>query len=62
MEILSGLEDTPTSCGELQSGMGSSHDSGDTHTLCGRPSDSLTPHDELKIVDSYADTLLISGL
>ena len=61
-ERISGPEDTPTSCGELRSGMGSSHDSGDTHTLCDRPRDSLTPHDELKNVDSYADTLFISGL
>ena len=30
---ISGLEDTPTSCGELRSGMGSLHDSGDTHVV-----------------------------
>ena len=59
---LSGLEDTPTTCGELGSGMEGSHDSEDTPTLCDRPRDSLTPHDELKNLDSYADTLFISGL
>ena len=59
---LSGLEDTLTTCGELGSGMEGSHDSEDTPTLCDRPRDSLTPHDELKNLDSYADTLFISGL
>ena len=59
---LSGLEDTPTTCGELGSGMEGSHDSEDTPTLRDRPRDSLTPHDELNNLDSYADTLFISGL